>query len=392
MAGERDWFAARRSVDLRHSQALAIEPLALFRADYRAGAAGAGRRCHQRRPWLDRHRERVRARRLQPPVRAWHADGAVARRQFRGRPEHGRCLCRSPVSRPLRHRARWGWVGRVVRLSRRRHSRTEVAAAFLASPQAQPLAVQADAQFVTSLFNGLLGHAPDAGQLAGFTTALAGGGTRAEVVDALAQSAESQAYLAKTTTGVWIASPARQTADLVLTTGLGHESTVAVTAAGGAALLGCLSVLQYAAEVASTPEFAARARWSKLGRLHHRSLHDRAGPSAECRRSRRWGRPGLRRAGPSAAVGGDCCLTRSRSFVDASPLTGRMPSRRLIATTPARVRSPLRLGGRLENGRNRRRDHHRLRCATGRAVVIRVLDDGRFPLPPSQANRRNSKR
>jgi hypothetical protein len=64
-------------------------------------------------------------------------------------------------------------------------------AGFVGSPEFQnTYGNLSDTQFVTLLYNNVLGRAPDAGGLTGWTDALAGGMTRAEVVRGFAQSGE----------------------------------------------------------------------------------------------------------------------------------------------------------------------------------------------------------
>jgi hypothetical protein len=69
----------------------------------------------------------------------------------------------------------------------------QIAAAMLASPEyAGRFGAPANAVFVTELYQNLLGRAPDAGGLAGYTAALAGGETRAQLVAGFVASDEAR--------------------------------------------------------------------------------------------------------------------------------------------------------------------------------------------------------
>ncbi|MGI3776324.1 MAG: DUF4214 domain-containing protein, partial [Janthinobacterium lividum] len=69
----------------------------------------------------------------------------------------------------------------------------QVAAAMLASPEyAARFGAPSDAAFVGALYRNLLGRAPDAGGLAGYTAALAGGEARARLVAGFVDSGEAR--------------------------------------------------------------------------------------------------------------------------------------------------------------------------------------------------------
>ena len=69
----------------------------------------------------------------------------------------------------------------------------QIAAAMLASPEyASRFGAPANAAFVTELYQNLLGRAPDAGGLAGYTAALAGGESRAQLVAGFVNSDEAR--------------------------------------------------------------------------------------------------------------------------------------------------------------------------------------------------------
>ncbi len=69
----------------------------------------------------------------------------------------------------------------------------QIAAAMLASPEyAARFGAPSDTAFVTELYGNLLGRAPDAGGLAGYTAALAGGESRAQLVAGFVASDEAR--------------------------------------------------------------------------------------------------------------------------------------------------------------------------------------------------------
>ncbi|WP_315765884.1 MULTISPECIES: S8 family serine peptidase [unclassified Bradyrhizobium] len=75
------------------------------------------------------------------------------------------------------------------------YTRTSYAAALLAGAEAQAkYAAQNNTQFTTSIFQALLGRAPSSSELSNFVSALNSGQTRAVAVEALVDSAASQAY------------------------------------------------------------------------------------------------------------------------------------------------------------------------------------------------------
>ncbi len=68
----------------------------------------------------------------------------------------------------------------------------QIAAAMLASPEYAGRGAPADAAFVTGLYRTLLGRAPDAGGLASYAAALAGGESRAQLVAGFVASDEAR--------------------------------------------------------------------------------------------------------------------------------------------------------------------------------------------------------
>jgi Domain of unknown function (DUF4214) len=79
---------------------------------------------------------------------------------------------------------------------------------------------QTDQQFVTSLYEGLLGRAPETAGLASWTSALAQGASRGDVASAIADSNEAKSYLAATTAQVFVPNAAGTLVTELYETGL----------------------------------------------------------------------------------------------------------------------------------------------------------------------------
>ncbi len=130
----------------------------------------------------------------------------------------------------------------------------QIAAAAPGSPQFLAMnAGLSDARFVTLLYRNADGRAPDAGGLAGYTAALAGGQTRGQVLLAIAESPEARLH------SLALAGQADDAAVTRLYTAIDGR---APDAGGKIAYAGALdagrSVQQVAAAMLASPEYAAR--------------------------------------------------------------------------------------------------------------------------------------
>ena len=136
-----------------------------------------------------------------------------------------------------------------------------VASAMLASPEFQHLhgsaAAMSDTQFVTLLYGGLLGRAPDAGGLALYVATLQSGTSRGDVAASVANSAEAQKHLAADTANVWVPDPTGATVTEFYQTAFGHAPDLDGLRLFSTALQGGLSVQRLAQDLASSPEFLA---------------------------------------------------------------------------------------------------------------------------------------
>jgi hypothetical protein len=136
-------------------------------------------------------------------------------------------------------------------------SKATVATEFLSSNEyIADHGTQTDQQFVASLYQGLLGRAPEAGGLAYWTGALAQGASRGDVASAIADSDEAKSYLAATTAQVFVPNAAGTLTHELYETGLGREVELAALPYYQAAYL-TQTPSQIAAGIAASPEFLA---------------------------------------------------------------------------------------------------------------------------------------
>ncbi len=138
-------------------------------------------------------------------------------------------------------------------------SRTDVAAGFLTAPEfladyGTASAIPA-AQFIGTLYAGMLGRAPTAGDLAFWTDRLSQYG-QAAVLDGIADSPEAKAHNAAATAQVWAPTVLGTLNQELYGTGLGREAEPAGNAYWQGVLPG-LTTAQAAALFAATPEFQA---------------------------------------------------------------------------------------------------------------------------------------
>jgi hypothetical protein len=132
-----------------------------------------------------------------------------------------------------------------------------VANAFLAgSEYVAAHGTPSDAQFVASLYQGLLGRAADADGSAAWTGALAQGASRGDVAVAIADGAEAKAWLAPATARLWVPDAAGTLAHELFETGLGREVERAALPAFSTAFA-TLTPAELAAGIAGSAEFAA---------------------------------------------------------------------------------------------------------------------------------------
>ena len=140
---------------------------------------------------------------------------------------------------------------------------TGVAAAFLGGAEYTAAhASLTDAQFVTSLYQGLLGRAPGSGELASGTALLTQTGStdaaqRAQLAANIAGSAEAKTALAADTANVWAPSAAGTLVYELYQTGLNREVETGNNGEAFwiSALQGGTTALQVANAIASTAEF-----------------------------------------------------------------------------------------------------------------------------------------
>lgn len=136
-----------------------------------------------------------------------------------------------------------------------------VASAILGSAEFQqlhgPAAAMSDTQFVTLLYNGLLGRAPDAGGLALYVATLQAGASQGEVAASIANSAEAETHLAADTANVWVPDPVGATVTEFYQTAFGHAPDLGGLALFSSALGTGQSVQQLAQAIAASPEFLA---------------------------------------------------------------------------------------------------------------------------------------
>ena len=138
-------------------------------------------------------------------------------------------------------------------------SPVDVAASILGSPEYQALhgapASTSDAQFVTNLYQGFLGRAPDQAGLGTWVAALGKGTTRAQVAADFAQSPEAKANLAADTSSIWIPSTDGSLVTQLYQTAFDRTPDAAGLQAWTQALQGGLTPAQFAQDLINTPEF-----------------------------------------------------------------------------------------------------------------------------------------
>ena len=140
-------------------------------------------------------------------------------------------------------------------------SQADVATDILDSPEYAGLhgsvAGMDSTGFVTGLYAGFLGRAPDQGGLAQWTGALAQGVTPGQVAAAFAQSPEAVADLAGDTAHLWVPSANGALVTQLYQTALGRDPDLGGLQTWTQALQGGLTPAQVAAGIAASPEFQA---------------------------------------------------------------------------------------------------------------------------------------
>jgi hypothetical protein len=107
-------------------------------------------------------------------------------------------------------------------------SKAAVANEILNSPEYIGInGTQTPTQLVTTLYQGLLGRAPEDGAVASWTNAMAQGASAGDVAIGIADSAEAKAHLAPATAQVFVANAAGTLAHELYQTGLGREVELA---------------------------------------------------------------------------------------------------------------------------------------------------------------------
>jgi hypothetical protein len=134
-------------------------------------------------------------------------------------------------------------------------SHLQLAQDFLASSEAAPLASQTGQQFVTTLYQNLLGRAPTTAETNTLLTGLANGQTRAQVLQGVADSTESQQALSGSTQAVFAPSTAGLLVDTTYETAFGRMPDM--PAAWVAALNGGMSLSAFMQTFTATTEFQA---------------------------------------------------------------------------------------------------------------------------------------
>jgi hypothetical protein len=138
-------------------------------------------------------------------------------------------------------------------------SKTDIAQGFLNSSEYTAAhGTMTDAQFVESLYTGLLGRTAEQTGLTFWTGALGSGETRAAVAVAIADSAEAKAHLTPDTSEVWAANSLGATVYQTYETGLGRIPELDQGLPFWKGLLGsALSPQEFAAVFTTEPEFQA---------------------------------------------------------------------------------------------------------------------------------------
>lgn len=119
------------------------------------------------------------------------------------------------------------------------------------------LAGLSDAQYVTLLYQGLLGRAPEAASLANDTAALAAGVSRGALATNIATSGESADHFAAATSDVWVPNPTNAAITQLYETGLDRAPDLAGLAGDVHALVAGATLSQIADSLAASPEFLA---------------------------------------------------------------------------------------------------------------------------------------
>ncbi len=136
-----------------------------------------------------------------------------------------------------------------------------VATAMLDSPEFQHLhgtpASMSDTGFVTLLYQGLLGRAPDAPGLANYVQALANGASFGSIAAGMAQSDEARTHLAADTANVWVPDANGALITELYETAFGRAPDPGGLAVFTQALQGGLTPQQIAQSIAASPEFMA---------------------------------------------------------------------------------------------------------------------------------------
>ena len=134
-------------------------------------------------------------------------------------------------------------------------SKATVASEFLNSPEyVSAHGTPSNNQFVTSLYQGILGRAPDPGGAALWTGALNGGASRTDVAIGFADAAEAKSHLAPTTAQLYVPNAAGTLVHELFETGLGREVDLASLPSFKAAYA-TQTPAQLAADIAGSPEF-----------------------------------------------------------------------------------------------------------------------------------------
>lgn len=136
-------------------------------------------------------------------------------------------------------------------------SQAQIATQFLSDPEYTALhGNQTDAQFVTNLYQGMLGRTASTGEMSYWTGAINQIG-QGGVAAGIANSAESKAYLAADTAQVFAPNSNDAAVYQLFQTGLNREVDLGSLSFFGGALNGGASPLQIAESIANSAEFQA---------------------------------------------------------------------------------------------------------------------------------------
>ena len=163
-------------------------------------------------------------------------------------------------------------------------SALSVAAILLSSAEyAADHGTLSDPQFVTSLYHGLLGRAPDSGGGVAASGQLAAGTSRSQLALGIANSSEAKTYFAQATRQLYVPSAAGTLAHELYETGLGREVDLASLASFKAAVAS-LTPGQIAGQIAGSAEFlgdhAGQSNTAFVNSLYEDGLGRPAGPMA----------------------------------------------------------------------------------------------------------------